>query len=299
MIETNKVATQLNKSTILYQLSEYEAQKLKECLLSMLNDLIVVCDKFNLCYMLCGGSALGAVRHKGFIPWDDDLDVMMPRKDYNRLIEVFEKELSNKYYMHVPNSKYNVTNNFMKIIKKGTYLEDIYDVSADYEKGIFLDIFPIENAPANRFFRKIKGFISDVIAYIGASQYMYTYQNEVIKKYFEQSKHAKRNYKFRIFIGFLFGFFTYKTWHNIFDKFVQIKKNTGVCTVPTGRKHYFGESLDEKAFFPTTKGKFENLNVELPGDVDSYLKNLYGDYMKIPPLEKRERHYFLKIKFDD
>lgn len=299
MLETSKIVTKLNKSTILHQLNENESQKLKECLLSMLNDFIIVCDKYDLCYMLCGGSALGAIRHNGFIPWDDDLDVMMPRKDYNKLIEIYEKELSDKYYINVPNSKYNVTNNFMKLIKKGTYLEDIYNIGTTCDKGIFLDIFPIENVPSNPIIRIIKGFISNVLAFIGASRYMYTNRNNTAKKYFEQSRQAKLNYKFRLFIGWLFGFFDYRTWHNIFDKFVQSDKNTGVYTIPTGRRHYFGEILDEKVLFPVIKGNFEKLVVSLPHNVDSYLKNLYGDYMKIPPVEKRERHLFVTIKFKD
>lgn len=297
MFETNKVALQLKESSILHQITEDEAKKLKECLLEMLKDLISVCEKYDLCYMLCGGSALGAVRHKGFIPWDDDVDVMMPRNDYNKLIEIFDKELADKYYMNVPNSKYNIITNFMKLVKKGTFLEDIYDIGATYNKGIFIDIFPLENAPANPYIRRLKGLVSDILAFIGASQYMYTYRNEVTRKYFAQSKKGNRYYRFRLFIGWFFGFFSYKTWHNIFDRFVQSNKNTGVYTIPTGRNHYYGECIDANVVFPASKGVFENLEVNLPNDVDAYLKNLYGDYMKVPPIEKRERHYITNIKF--
>ena len=78
---------------------------MKQCLLEMYSDILRVCEKYNIRVMLGGGSALGAVRHGGFIPWDDDLDLIMPREDYNKFISVFDKELSDLYEITSPNSK--------------------------------------------------------------------------------------------------------------------------------------------------------------------------------------------------
>ena len=85
------------------ELQENELKQLHECLLSILKDFIYVCEKYNLHYTLGGGSVLGAVRHHGFIPWDDDLDINMPRKDYERFKNIFANELSDEYELNVPN----------------------------------------------------------------------------------------------------------------------------------------------------------------------------------------------------
>ncbi|MGM9579929.1 MAG: LicD family protein, partial [Anaerovibrio sp.] len=82
-------------------------------------DIKAVCDKYNLTIVLGGGSALGAVRHKGFIPWDDDLDLNMPRKDYEKLLSVLEAELGKEYYFSAPHTK-GVESQFLKIHKKDT-----------------------------------------------------------------------------------------------------------------------------------------------------------------------------------
>jgi lipopolysaccharide cholinephosphotransferase len=296
MFKSSSVAKKLQSSDILYSLNDDERQQLKKCLMSILVDFVAVCEKHGLCYMLSGGTVLGAVRHKGFIPWDDDLDIMMPRCDYNKFIEIFEDELSHKYVLRVPNSKYEVSNTFMKIVKKNTTLIDIYNLETPFLKGVYIDVFPIENAPNNTVIRGIKGFLSDAMAYIGVSMYMYEHKNDLIKSYFYSSNEGKVNYIFRLFLGFCFKLIGYKRWYNRYDRFVQHKAQTGVCTIPTGRKHYRGEAHDQSVFFPVCKGQFEGETVNLPNDTVSYLENLYGDYMKIPSVEDRERHYFVEFK---
>ena len=85
------------KKNMLRELTNEELEKLHQCLLFILKDFIWVCNKYNLKYTLGGGSVLGAVRHKGFIPWDDDLDVNMPREDYEKFKAIFPKELAEEY----------------------------------------------------------------------------------------------------------------------------------------------------------------------------------------------------------
>ncbi|WP_303815737.1 LicD family protein [Acidaminococcus timonensis] len=97
------------------ELSSEELDQIHHCLLSILKDFIFVCDKYNLHYTLGGGSVLGSVRHQGFIPWDDDLDINMPRADYEKFKKIFSKELVNEYELRVPNSKYGSSALFMKL----------------------------------------------------------------------------------------------------------------------------------------------------------------------------------------
>lgn len=299
MIKKKQMSKGEDTSNILYELTQVEQDQLKECLLEMLRDFIRICEKYSLCYMLGGGSALGAIRHKGFIPWDDDLDIMMPREDYNKFIEIFKLEMSEQYYLYVPNSEYDISNTFMKIIKKDTRIVDIYNVKAPFYQGVWLDIFPIENTPSNENVRKLKGVFLDMIAFIAVSVYMYKFRNKFMKTQFSKNSKQKIVYRSRLLVGAVFGVIGYKAWYNRYDKIAQTNKGGNMWTIPTGRKHYIGEVQEKSVFIPTQKAVFEGVEVNLPNNVDRYLKNLYGDYTKIPPIEKRERHFIIEFKVNN
>ena len=296
LLRTRNVAQKLSESDVLYVLNDLEREKLKECLVKIFEDFSKVCEKHSLTYMLGGGSALGSVRHRGFIPWDDDLDILMPRKDYDKFITIFENELANEYDLFVPNSTYDVTHMFAKLVKKKTRLTDLYNISTPFSKGVAIDIFPIENAPSNRFIRFLKGAVANFLRYVGLSCYMFRFRNDMLKSFFCSSRQGKFNYRLRLFIGMICGCGKYEVVYNIYDKLVQQKRDTGIYTIPTGRKYYGGETADKRVFFPPQKGRFEGRVVYLPNDVDAYLRNLYGNYMEIPPIEKRERHYYVDFE---
>ncbi|MEC1771906.1 LicD family protein [Schinkia azotoformans] len=285
-----------NSSDILYELSEFEQRTLKQVLLEMYLDIEKFCEENNITVMLGGGSALGAIRHKGFIPWDDDLDLLMSRTDYNKFIKNFETELGDKYYLCAPNAQHQSRTCFAKVIKKDTKFREIFDVNSPHHTGVFIDIFPIEFVPDSKNLQKIKGFFMNSISYISFSVYLFKYKNEVIYKYMSQSKGSRENYQFRLLIGCVFSFMPHTKWCKLFDKLVTSKNTNKYCGIPTGRKHYNGEILEKEVYFPASKAEFEGLQVNVPNDVDTYLKNLYGDYLKIPPVEKRERHYV--VEFD-
>lgn len=296
MFRSTSVAQRLSDSELLHVLSDDDRCKLKKCLLEIYRDFARVCDKHSLRYMLGGGSALGAVRHQGFIPWDDDLDILMPRDDYDRFINIFEEELSDEYVLYAPNSKYGSTNAFAKLVKKGTKLIGIFNISAPVYNGVSVDIFPIENAPKNRIIRGFKGRIADVLRIICVSSYMYTFRNDVTERFFSSSVSGKLNYRFRLIIGRCVSFIGFQKLYDFYDKFVQQKKETGMCTVPTGRKYFCGETLQKSVFFPMSTAIFEGETVYVPNDVDRYLKNLYGDYMEIPKVSNRERHFYIDFQ---
>ena len=128
-------------SDVLYELSEEERTGLKSLLLSMYKDIAEVCQKNSLTVLLIGGTALGAVRHKGFIPWDDDFDVCMPRDDYNKFVALLRTGvLSNQYQFTVPSKDCDSKNNFLKIYRRQTtdaelFEEDLLDeLKENYEE---------------------------------------------------------------------------------------------------------------------------------------------------------------------
>lgn len=265
-------------------------KKIQSELLEMYLDLYKVCKKYGIIPYLVGGSALGAVRHHGFIPWDDDLDIGMTRTDYNQFQNIFQRELGERYKLIAPNYQGNAKNRFPKIIKKNTLYREILDAQNDEDCGLFLDIFILENVPDNVLKRKIKGIICNGLEFIGGQVFFYEHRDSTVKTFYLRA--GKANYYVRSLIGFVFSFFKSSRWFDIIDKTVQYDDNmTAFCGLPTGRKHYFGEILEKKKLLPEMYLSFEGYKLPVFKGVDYYLKNLYGDYMVIPPVEKREKHY--------
>jgi lipopolysaccharide cholinephosphotransferase len=297
MKTTGAYLSELAKTTdVFYELSDEECKLLKKCLLDMYLDVATVCNKYNLCIMLGGGSALGAVRHQGFIPWDDDLDALMPRKDYNTLIAIFEQELGEKYVLSVPQTGCVSSLLFMTIEKKNTLIEFI-DSEEDM-KGVKIDIFPIENAPDNKLIRTVKGCAADIFRIAITSLRFYRNKKKLFKDSFMRSYKTRAHYYIRYGIGMIFSVFSKKYLYDSYDSFVSNCKGTKYCAIPTGRKYYPGEIHIRTTFFPPAEALFEGIKVYVPHDADVYLRRLYGDYMQIPPVEKRERHFYTQFHLD-
>lgn len=298
--ETYKVmmSNMAQDSAIVRELTEEEQRSLKSCVLEMFCDVLRVCEKHNICIMLGGGSALGSVRHQGFIPWDDDLDLLMPRADYARFAAIFHDELSEKYILTAPNQELPAKTRFPKIIKKNTMLKELTDIHNGYCYGIFLDIFILENAPKTMLGRRIKGLLCNGLMFMGSQAFWYEHSCEEVKRFMSTTAGGQKSYRRIMTFGRLCALLPSRKWFNLVDKAVQGKKDTGFWGIPTGRKHYMGEILPQSVFVPVTKGIFEGIQVPIPGDYDTYLRNLYGNYMEIPPIEKRERHLIVDFSLN-
>ena len=160
MGDTRSVLLRSSKDAGLVQLNEMQSQQLKKLLLEIYSDIFMFCEEHQLTVMLGGGSVLGSVRHGGFIPWDDDMDLNMSRKDYDYFANEFEKSMGDKYELFVPDGKHKITHLFMKVSRKGTVQEEIYTAGCNVKTGIAIDIFPIENVPEQFMLRKMKGLLS-------------------------------------------------------------------------------------------------------------------------------------------
>lgn len=287
----NEVA---RKTNLLIELGDSEKELLKQNLIQMLTDLQCICEKHQIIFFLGYGSALGAVRHQGFIPWDDDLDIIMPREDYRRFCKIFKRELGKKYILNAPNYSNNAKARFAKMLKKGTHFREILDLKEVEFQAIFLDIFILDNIPDNIFWKRVKGIFCNITEFIAGQVFFYENCDEVVKEYYSIA--GKSNYYVRIIVGFLFSFQRASHWFNLVDKIVRHKNNNSkYCGVLTGRNHYFGECFERNKIFPASYGTFEGLKVPLIHDTDSWLTKLYGNYMLVPPPEKRERHFIREI----
>jgi len=291
----NLTQIMLDSKLPLRELAEEESVKLKQTLLEMYRDILYVCEKNGLTCYLGGGSCLGAVRHSGFIPWDDDLDLNMFREEYTQLPSLLEKEFPGKYKIIGPGYTSNNPYNFIKVEKIGTTLKTVFDDEKD-NSGIGIDIFPMESIPKNSLHNKIHGTLLNGIFYIAICAKLFQ-KPSMADKVLASVSEGKRKLRHRKFIGFLFSWLSYTRWMLIGDKIASKKYKSDMMTIPSGRKHYFGEIQPRSVFFPPIKHDFEGIESNIPNNYDKYLSALYGDYMQIPPVEKREKHFIVEIDF--
>lgn len=298
MKSESQIMSELSHRThYLRELSPEESHDLKNALLEIYTDVAKLCDKHNLIYIMSGGTCLGAVRHQGFIPWDDDLDIMMPRKDYDVLIRLLELgELGPKYEFTYPNDKTDANTIFLKIFRKNSKDIEIHNINTPFPKGIYIDVFALDSVPKAKIAQRVKGFVANALQFISMSTLNTQYPSKRLKEYMMMDSSLKKRYYFKYFIGKLFGIIPHAKWIYWYDKFVSCTKENRMWGIPTGRKYYNGEIFDKSVFVPVSKGLFEGLEVNLPNDTDKYLKNLYRNYMELPPLEKRERHFICEFQ---
>ena len=299
--DANKAPALPRGERLLRELTPEQSSALRAQELSIYRDVKRVCDEQGLSLILSGGSCLGAVREGGFIPWDDDMDAVMPRADYERLKNIFDKTLGDRYELNCPALEGHApTNLFMKISLKGAggYAQ-VMQAGTPAPTGPWLDIVPMEYAPENMLKRWGKGLLCDALAFGAVSRYLYKFRNPVSRAYMSDTLLRRLLYALRLLLGFILSFKSYEEWYALFDRFSQGEESAYV-TFPAGIRHYIGEALPLESVLPPSTGEFEGEACLLPNKAHSYLKQLYGsDYLTPPPPEARRGHLFLKTEYED
>lgn len=286
----------IRNNTHFHEISQEEKEKLKHCLYEMACDLDIRCRKHNLKLFLVGGSLLGAVRHGGFIPWDDDMDFGMSRQDYKKMIEIFDAEFGDQYMLRCPNSPYPNGNRFMQIFKKGTILKTAGAGNPLQPDCIYLDIFPYDYVPENIFARYMKGTLANTLMLIASCVMDTVYSDKSYTKILKNSTEGTWFLRCRNLIGKIFSIQRPEKWFSRVDHVIEYDRKTNLMTSATGRKHYFGEIYPSTVFFPLTQLQFSEHKFYAPGNYCVYLEGLYGmDYMTPPDKSKQESHFIITL----
>lgn len=262
-------------------------EALKKAELEILKEFDRICRKHNLYYTAAFGTVIGAVRHKGFIPWDDDIDVYMKYEDYKKLEEIADEELGERFYFQ--SRKKNVQNfiywNRIGLKNTTSIDKNLAHIHADW--GICIDIFPLlplgntqeEIDKGIKVFRKINRYCLKYLM-INTTEGCGTIEKlkRGLHRFIPDSKSV-----------------------SLTNKYLDELGNKGMdtvryCTSGTGAILLETKWFKEREYVP-----FEDIEIPIMKEYDAYLKKIYGDYMKLPPIEERETHVNENIilKFDE
>ena len=244
-----------------------------------------VCVENNLRYSLAFGTLLGAVRHSGFIPWDDDIDIMMPREDYEKLIKIWKDTAPEGYILQDYRTDLDYTNNFAKIRKNHTtFLQTEEERKKTYHKGIFIDIFPADKVARGKILREIqyvacainllysRGYTSGTKGVIGGIEKILLSTNP--KKYPKRRELAEKIIRY---------------WNS--DKNAEYFLP---CVIEWCKGYYHPADM----FDELVKIQFNGKEYYAVKDYDKILRLEYGDYMLLPPEEERVwKHHPLIVDF--
>ncbi len=260
------------------EISIQQLKKLQQIELKMLEVFIKICDEEKLHYYLLGGTLLGAVRHKGFIPWDDDIDVGMPRVDYERFLLCASKYLPKEYFLQTYKTDKEYPYPFAKIRDNRTLYKERLLSKLKINHGVWIDIFPLDFCSPHT---KILYLLRKIILQRTACRFV------------RKMNPLKA-------IAQVFSYIVCPSWEKSIkwqDRLIQSQKSNTTMLAnfcgSWGRK----ENVPTEWYGEGTDLSFEHLKVKGPAKYHNWLTNVYGDYMKLPPEEKRIiKHSPLEIK---
>ncbi len=270
-------------------MKEMTASEIKSCSLDILLFIDQLCKKHNITYYLCGGTLLGAVRHQGFIPWDDDIDIMLPRKEYNKLLECFPSD--DKYVIRKPLVDKGYPYPYAKVMDNNTIKYENFR-SQYLVGGIDVDVFPIDALPSDNvqciaYFKEIEK-IGLKLDFLKLTSFKGRNIMSTTAKYL-----CSYYYRAKQFCGLI-------STEKVLSQYVTLaQRYNGIaseCCGITSISHYgIKERNISKDYVPTVLVSFENHQFPAPGCYKTYLSNLYGkNFMELPPVDKRVTHHDFK-----
>ena len=264
-----------------YKLSLTELKDIQKKSLEMLLYFKKICDENNLTFYFCGGCCIGSIRHKGFVPWDDDIDVFMKRDDYETLKKIWNKVAdTEKYTCNFPSKSLHTRNLFATINDNNTTFIKTHQADLDINHGLVIDVLPLDGSPDSRFRRKIQIFWALVYS-VFCAQMIPTNHGKFVSLIGKVILGIVPSQKFRYLI--------YKFANKQMTKYkIEDCSNiTELCSGPVYMQNEYLKEIFSKAIY----ADFEGYKLPIPVGYDRYLKMVFGDYMKMPPKDKQVPHH--------
>lgn len=267
-------------------LSKEQLKKIHSIEMDILSEVDRICKKYDIKYSLAYGTLLGAVRHKGFIPWDDDVDIWMLREDYVRFSKICATELSEKFFYQSYDTDPEYYYLYNKIRVNGTVFKESFLANKKIHHGIYIDIFPIDYVPESSILRKL--------------QYckLLFFRCGLMAKYLNISERKGMKKIAAMIARVVYAFFS-----------LDYLYKKAVCTATQyddkeGRYIYdfcdligVNSLCEKEGMEKTVEMSFEKYNFSVRSDYKKVLHTEYGDYMRLPPEDKRiSNHYLSELK---
>lgn len=265
---------------------DYNLRPLWNACLAIYKEVAKVCDAHGLRYYVNGGTALGAMRHQGFIPWDDDFDIMMPRQDYRKLLDIYSKELPSYLAtedFHNDEHRYGFKEMFGKVYE--TRPEVIAKVAEesnlDLLQGVFIDIFPIDGYPGGWLSTRWWYFVRTI--------------KRCVAGFGNRPWYTK---PFVPFLKFIFGFGASRSENaKKFEKWLMkwdFDSAPAVDDYNIYKRRTFKHSYTKANIEPATMVPFEDIMVPMPHDTEYYVEEYFGNWRQMPPEEHRHPTHQVK-----
>lgn len=255
--------------------------------IEILDEIVRICDENNINYYLIAGTLIGAVRHKGFIPWDDDLDIAMMRDDYEKFLNVCESSLNNRFII----DSHETSKIYYRLAAKVRIKNSIY-MQRDLKKykgeqGIWIDILPLDNINKPNTFKE--------------------FFQATVKSILEVAIENKRKIdiseksKYKVIIAKLFSIFPINLLIEIQKDIMMFdnNENNNYIVNFASKYNYKRQTFKKELWEKTIDAEFEGKYYKIPIGYDEILKSIYGDYMEIPPKSKQEIHNPILIRFEN
>ena len=268
------------------QVSDEMIARIKHVEFEMLEEVIKCCNVLKIKVYLDGGTALGAVRHQGFIPWDDDIDVGMLRKDFEIFISEGQRYLPKYLFLQSRLSEPNFLCNFAKIRDSRTTFIESSQRQLKINHGVYIDVFPLDYYPENSVER-------DRI------QKKLRVLNLRVRQEFTLPEENRGTRLLEIWRKF--GGDVLKLRYPSVSKVLDLRETIYKSVKPSSYLVNYCGAWGNKEVFPTewleegTIANFEGLSVNIPKEYDKYLRHIYGDYMQLPPENMRVSHHYTEI----
>jgi len=262
--------------------------------LMILKDFVDTCEANNIRYFGFGGTAIGALRHKGFIPWDDDIDVCLPAEDFNKLLDIYDKEWSEKYSIMNTERDINYPFPTTRIMLKGTQFCEEALAPLPLDLGIFLDVYCFDNVSDDEKEYQKQAFDAWFWSHM---RILVDVPRPVILADGIKGKLLKAAVTMGRGVCKLLHLSTQKMYEReqeARNRFAHVKTKRIAYLHDTDR---FVNTYPVDEVFPVDKLDFDGIQVAFPNQNDKFLRMLYGDYMQMPPIEKRKNHYPARLDF--